>query len=91
MNDTEHIGLWNLQEFGFILVANSSPEVDRLMDAYYQAKADYVADEPRVRKLVRPWLGDPRHHRLERERNYARAQVVKYLLDHRELIIINGR
>lgn len=91
MNEPEHVGPWNIQDLGLILAANSSPVFDPLMKAFREAEKELKADEPRVRRLPKPWLGDEHHQYLRREYAYARVQVLKFLLSHKDHIIINGR
>jgi hypothetical protein len=84
-------GNWNITDFKFVIGAAHTPDFDDLMIALRRAERAVAEDEPRVRKLPRPWLGDPWSHQLKRTMHEARARAMAYALAHKDIIIIEGR
>jgi hypothetical protein len=83
-------GMWELSDIPLILGACHSPGLDPLMVEFRNAQQAVADDEPRVRRLPRPWLGDPFHRQLKRQCDTARGRVLTYLLQHKDLIVIHG-
>lgn len=87
----DNAGNWNLYDFHFHLAAVHTPDVDALMSAFRDAQNAVQSDEARVRRLIKPYLGDMDHNRLKNARNRAMAEAREYLLDHQGYILIEGR
>lgn len=68
-----------------------TPGFDPLIMRFQAAQQAVAEDESRIRRLPRPWLGDPHHNRLKRERDTARAKCIAYILAHKDILIIGGR
>ena len=84
-------GNWNVTDFGWVVGACHTPDFDALMTRLRLLERAVQEDEPRIRRLPRPWLGDPHHNQLKRERDAVRNRAKAYLLAHRGLIILDSR
>jgi hypothetical protein len=89
--DIVNNGNWNINDWHLIVGAAHEPAFDKLMAALRLAEKAVQEDEPRLRKLPRPWLSDPYHLRLKREMNRAKGEAMDYLLDHPHLMVIQRR